>query len=422
MPQNTFSRREIVGLLGVGMAMPSFGFSSRTEFPFNIRTITAGIELASIDDIGRLKAVIRFLDNARTRFRDEGYVVQTIRVATQPLSLYRRNWLNGETIEMIGALDAIAAENGVMLNVGPVINSDDYDPEFGAWTSELIRATSATSLTVNVASSDGGVHGKSVRAAADAIKQVGRDTKGGEGNFRFAAIAHSPTRTPFYPAAFHEGPDAFGIGLESPNLLGAAVAGLSDRPGVVDLAEGGRRMTAALERAIGPIAEIAASISNELDWNYNGVDVSPAPGVDASIGKVIESLTGAPFGSSSTLSACAAVTSAIQGVSAETCGYSGLMLPPLEDPVLARRMSEGRFGVQELLLYSSVCGTGLDVVPLPGSTTVDQLAALIHDVASLANRWEKPLSARLFPVPGKAVGDAVSFDNPFMVDSHVVAP
>ena len=96
------------------------------------------------------------------------------------------------------------------------------------------------------------------------------------------------------------------------------------------------------------------------------------------------------------------------------------MLPVLEDPMLARRAGEGRFGVSELLLYSSVCGTGLDVVPLPGDTRVTDLAATIVDVAALATRYQKALSARLFPVPGKRAGETVSFDNPYLADAKVM--
>src|SRR5437899_12428326 len=74
-------------------------------------------------------------------------------------------------------------------------------------------------------------------------------------------------------------------------------------------------------------------------------------------------LTGVPFGAPSTLAGCAAITDVLKGLRIKMCGYSGLMLPVLEDPVLARRASEGRFSVRDLLLYSSVCGTGPDVVP-----------------------------------------------------------
>jgi uncharacterized protein (UPF0210 family) len=81
---------------------------------------------------------------------------------------------------------------------------------------------------------------------------------------------------------------------------------------------------------------------------------------------------------------------------------------------------EGRYGISEMLLFSSVCGTGLDVVPLPGDISNNQLIALVSDVAALAKKYSKPLSARLFPVPGKKVGDIVKFDNPYLTDSVVM--
>ena len=89
--------------------------------------------------------------------------------------------------------------------------------------------------------------------------------------------------------------------------------------------------------------------------------------------------------------------------------------------MLAERAGENRFGVEELLLFSSVCGTGPDVVPLAGDTPVDAVAALIGDVATLSSKLGKPLSARLFPVPGKDAGDLVSFDNPHLTDCVVMS-
>jgi hypothetical protein len=175
-----------------------------------------------------------------------------------------------------------------------------------------------------------------------------------------------------------------------------------------------------MEAAFGPVAGRASELAQSAGWNYLGIDVSPAPGLDASIGRAIETLTHSPFGSSSTLAACAAITDVLKGLSIKTCGYSGLMLPVLEDPVLAQRAAEERYGISELLLFSSVCGTGLDVVPLPGDTSVDALTAIIADVAALATKYRKPLSARLFPIPGKQAGERVSFDNPFLTESVVM--
>jgi uncharacterized protein (UPF0210 family) len=95
-------------------------------------------------------------------------------------------------------------------------------------------------------------------------------------------------------------------------------------------------------------------------------------------------------------------------------------LPVLEDPVLALRAGEGRYSIRDLLLYSSVCGTGLDVVPIPGDTPQPTLAALLNDVAALSHRLGKALSARLFLVPGKAPGELARFDDPVLVDAVVM--
>ena len=107
---------------------------------------------------------------------------------------------------------------------------------------------------------------------------------------------------------------------------------------------------------------------------------------------------------------------AIRRTQVRRCGFSGLMLPVLEDPVLAARASDRTYGVQELLLFSSVCGTGLDVVPLAGDTPVERIVRLVHDVAALAVKWQKPLSARLLPVPGVPAGGRVHFDDPLLTE------
>ncbi|MFI5078878.1 MAG: DUF711 family protein, partial [Vicinamibacteria bacterium] len=93
----------------------------------------------------------------------------------------------------------------------------------------------------------------------------------------------------------------------------------------------------------------------------------------------------------------------------------------LEDDVLAARASEGRFGVRELLLYSSVCGTGLDVVPIPGDASETSIARLLLDVAALSTRLDKPLSARLLLAPGLATGEMTAFENQYLVNSRVLA-
>ena len=146
---------------------------------------------------------------------------------------------------------------------------------------------------------------------------------------------------------------------------------------------------------------------------------SPAPLKEISIGAAIEELIDQPFGSSGTLTAAATITAAIKNVQVKQTGYNGLMLPILEDSRLAQRWSEGRVSLEGLLSYSAVCGTGLDTIPLPGDVTVEQLDMILGDVATLAFKWHKPLSARLLPVKGKGPGDTTEFNDPFLVNAVI---
>jgi len=73
------------------------------------------------------------------------------------------------------------------------------------------------------------------------------------------------------------------------------------------------------------------------------------------------------------------------------------------------------------LLYSAVCGTGLDTLPLPGDVSTAELAALLLDLGTLAQRLDKPLTARLMPIPGKVAGDATGFDFPYFSNSRILS-
>lgn len=417
MQSHGLTRREFLALTGAALVWPGRSLFAGDEQPesLRIRAITAGVSLRSGADFETLEQAVAFLRAARHAYGQAGYEVQTIRIATQPCREYLPRLQSEEALKALERLDRFAAEHELAFSIGPALTADEFPDGFADWARELAARAPHTSSTVHVASSNAGVHSRSVRAAAGAMAAIATATPGGEGNFNFAATAFCPPGTPFFPAAWHRGEPAFAIGLESPNLLTEAFRGA---PGP---REAGDRARQSLESAMKPIQERAAALASESGRRYLGIDASPAPGLDASIGAAIETLSGTHFGAPSTLSACAAITDVLKSLDVRTCGYSGLMLPVLEDRVLAERATQGRYGVSDLLLYSSVCGTGLDVVPLPGDTSPDTLAGLIADVAALAVKYDKPLSARLFPVPGKHAGDPVTFDNPYLTDAVVLS-
>lgn len=381
--------------------------------PLRIRTLTAGVNVSGAGDHAPIDAAIGFLRRAKARFEDAGYEVQTVRIATSPflsgLDAKRRT----EAMPHVRALDQRLQDAHVMGSVGPIQLNDEREESLPAWADEFARTTSSLSFS-SVIAADQSVHAHAAFNAAQVIEALARSAPNGMANFRFAAAANIPAGTPFFPVAWHQGADSFAIGVESASVVERAFAQAADA------ADAGNRLTASLSEHLQPIEALASKLASDAQRSYLGIDTSPAPGLDRSIGGAIEALTRAPFGAAGTLVACSVVTAAIKAVSVRTCGYSGLMLPVLEDRVLAQRVTEGRCTVRDLLLYSSVCGTGLDVTPIPGDSPVDSIAGLLRDVAALSARLRKPLSARLFVVPGKRAGEIASFDNPWLTDCAVM--
>jgi len=381
---------------------------------FSIRTITAGTKLETIADTATILNAIEFLKSARKKFVQEGYEVQTLRIATQHFYTYAGNKTNADAITDLEKLDRILKRENVLLSIGAILPPNQYDTGIAEWAVSLIKNTDNINFSVLISSTKDGIHKSSIKAAAEISVALSQNTEGGEGNFRFTASANCPAGIPFFPAAYHEGENSFAVGLESPNLLRDVFA-------KVDMSNAADKLKHAMESAFRPIEALAKGISQSTHWAYDGIDTSPAPGLDASIGEAIEALTKHPFGGPSTLSACALITGVLKNLDIRTCGYSGLMLPIIEDITLAKRAQEGRFTVQELLLFSSVSGTGLDVVPLPGNTSLETLEAIYHDVAALSLKYtNKALSARLFLIPGKNAGDMVSFKNPYLTTARVM--
>ena len=400
-----------------GAAPPSS--PNRAAKDFRVRALTGGVSISDFSDTGAIEATLDFLAAAKRSFESAGYMVETIRVALNPLLSAASAAARASAIPKLAALDALTAGRGAVISIGPIFSAGDSPDDnaaesIAAWAADLVRATKVVSFSGSVASASRGVHRDALMTAARVVSTLAHAGGSGIANFRFAAAACIPPGTPFFPVAYHEGSPSLSVGLETPNLVRRAFTGMKD-PALAS-----ERLRILLDEELHPVQQLAHALADQGKRRYLGIDTSPAPARDSSIGSALETLTGTPFGSASTLQACAAVTAAVKAVGVSTCGYSGLMLPILEDPVLADRVSEGRIRISDLLLYSTVCGTGLDVVPIPGDATPADLARLIGDVATLAVRLKKPLSARLFAVPGKRAGDRVEFADPMLCPSKVM--
>ena len=388
-------------------------FGQNSNHLFRIRTITAGVTLKSISDTTTLLTAIDLLQKAKKEYATKGYEIQTLRIATQNFYDYIGKYSYDEALPFLEKLDAVVKRKGLILSIGQITPPDKNEPVIAEWAEKLIQRTSTISFSISISSHQRGIHFNSIKAGAEIISALSKHN-GGEANFRFAASANCPAGIPFFPAAFHEGKNSFAIGLEFPNLLTEAFKN-------ANTTNARQVLKSVLEKNFIPVQQLAQSIAKKLQWQYDGIDASPAPGLDASIGEAIETYSKQPFGSPATLNACSLITDVLKDLNIKKCGYSGLMLPVIEDKVLAQRATEGRFTLQELLLYSSVSGTGLDVVPLPGDTPQSVLENILTDVAALSLKYtSKALSARLFLIPGKKAGDIATFENPYLTSSIVM--
>jgi uncharacterized protein (UPF0210 family) len=207
------------------------------------------------------------------------------------------------------------------------------------------------------------------------------------------------------------------MGVEAAELAVRACA----EAGSLD--EARARLVRSIETEAHRITEAVKRPAGRRGLALAGLDFSFAtfPDEARSIGAALERLTGARVGEHGTLAAVAFLTEAADRAQFRRAGFSGVFLPVLEDSVLAARAAEGVLTVGDLLLYSAVCGTGLDTIPLPGDVSADALAAILMDVAALALRLNKPLTARLMPLPDKRAGDRTGLDWEFFAPSRVLA-
>jgi uncharacterized protein (UPF0210 family) len=375
-----------------------------------IRAITAFINLDRGQYQQQVADAMTMLKRARTTFESRDYEVETIRISTQPFPEYTKGLSTEQALTFFKNYDALATEQKFAASIGPAMLTAD-DPESQAdLLVEVLKNTKSINASLVVAD-ENGVRWPSVGAAARSMQKLAA-TEHSQGNFKFSAIALVPPLTPFFPGSYHTGfGHQFAIALESANTVAAAFQGAPD------LATARQRLVDRLGSEARNVQDLAGRIDRDTGWTYMGIDLSPAPMKNVSIAAALETLTAQPVGSPGTLTGAATITAAIRDIQIKQTGYNGLMLPVLEDSRLAQRWSEGRLSLDSLLSYSAVCGTGLDTVPLPGDVTEQQLELIIGDMASLAVKWHKPLSARLLPVTGKKPGDTTEFDDPYLVNA-----
>lgn len=381
-----------------------------------IRAVTGFLDPGWPLETERVEAMASCLSAVREGLEKSNFEVQTLRLATPPPSEMQNPVPLEERADFARTLEAENFVHGIdYAAMGPAIPDDPQGYEAAV---QIISATENVFTSGIFADPSTGISLPAARACAQAIVDISTLESNGFGNLRFAALANVPAGAPFFPAAYHRGgPASIAIACEAADL---AVLALQDSSSPSKTRS---QLVNAIESQAATLAHIAEREARDFNTRFHGIDFSlaPFPEPERSLGTAIEGLGVPALGLAGSVAAAAFFAASLDEAEFKRTGFCGLFLPVLEDSVLAQRAADGSLTIKDLLLYSTLCGTGLDTVPLPGDTDEEALTALLLDLGALALRHNKPLTARLMPIPGKRAGDDVHFDFPYFADSKIMA-
>ena len=280
---------------------------------------------------------------------------------------------------------------------------------------QFIKNTDIFFTSLPAASTREGINISALKSGAKIIKKLSDPDP--FKNLNFCVSANVGPNFPFFPAAYHfSDKPAFSLALEmADEVVNAIEEGSTIKDAQFNI-------LSRFNQIYDDITKICEKIGRSFNVEFKGIDYSPAPfpEIDKSIGTAIEKLGIEYFGAHGTLTGVALIKNSIPVNKEKVVGFSGFFQPVLEDFILSKRLSEDKFNLDSLLLYSTMCGAGLDVIPLPGDVTEQELFYILLDICTLSVRLNKPLTCRLMPIPGKNPGDTVEFDFEYFASSKVI--
>ena len=397
---------------------------------FDVRTITMGLSLfpcirdtaeataqAVYDRIClKAKNLVRVGDELSTIY---GVPIVNKRISVTPVSLLCAGFPGGEAV-VARALDRAGQEMGVDFLGGYTAlvhkGMTSYEKSFIESIPVVLAETKLLCSSVNVGSTRAGLNMDAIALLGGIIKQTAALTadRGGFGCAKLVAFCNAVEDNPFMAGAFHgvgEGECVINVGVSGPGVVYHALenAGDADLSEVAEIV----KKTAFKITRVGQL--VATEAAKRLDASFGIVDLSlaPTPAVGDSVGRILERMGLACVGTHGTTAALALLNDAVKkgGVmaSSRVGGLSGAFIPVSEDEGMIAGVRAGSLTLEKLEAMTAVCSVGIDMVAVPGDTSAETISAMIADEAAIGMVNNKTTAVRVIPVPGKTVGDTVSF-------------
>ena len=406
----------------------------------DVRTVTLGVSL--FDCVSHDLEL--FVANVRAKIRrhaaqlvavcDEvgdryGIPVVNKRISVSPVAVVGAPFGPDGMLRICQALDEAATDAGVDFLGG---FSALVEKGFAKGDRALIEAlpdalaqTERVCASINVASSRSGINMDAVALMGEQILRVARATadRGGIGCAKLVVFANIPQDVPFMAGAYlgvGEPDVVINVGVSGPGVVKKAIDRALERGRnaqgrpltLLDMAEV-IKATAYKVTRVGEI--IGAEVASRLGIPFGVADLSlaPTPAVGDSVGEIFESLGLSSIGAPGSTAVLAMLNDAVKKgggfASSSVGGLSGAFIPVSEDSSIEAAARAGRLSIEKLEAMTSVCSVGLDMIAIPGDTPASTLAAIIADEMAIGVINHKTPAVRVIPVPGKGVGEEVSF-------------
>lgn len=388
-----------------------------------VRALTVGIDPSAVDGTALAERLRSFYEHATAEFGRAGYEVQTRRLTLRPIRA-AEEMTRFRVVNQLATLTRVAEDASIRWTCVPfAMDSVTHAPEWHKAAIEVIRRFPRTFVNFIVAEG-GKIYHASLPHVAQAILDTSRLSSNGFDNFRVGAGCNLAPNTPFFPFSFHAGLEGFSLAVE---IIETALRALEALPQGADLEEKRTALIGALASVVTELDNAGRSIEADTGLEYKGLDISLAPFPDArrTLALLFARLGVEQLGHAGTVAVTSVLTNILKVVLAQAgaraTGFNGVMFSPLEDSGLAAAANSRLITVEKLLGWSTVCGCGVDMVPIPGGVMREELAALILDTAALSTVLSKPLGVRVLPIPHADANEMTNFNHDFLVNTRVLS-
>lgn len=282
---------------------------------------------------------------------------------------------------------------------------------------DALAATDNVCSSVNLGSTRAGINMDAARLMAQKIIDAATLTKDSDciGASKLVVFCNAVEDNPFMAGAFHgpgETDEVINVGVSGPGVVRSALQSLPKDADLTQVAEVIKKTAFKITRA-GEL--VAREVSNRLGVEHGILDLSlaPTPAIGDSVADILEEIGVGVCGAPGTTAALAMLNDAVKkgGVMASSSvgGLSGAFIPVSEDAGMIRAAQSGDLCIEKLEAMTCVCSVGLDMIAIPGDTTVETILGIIADECAIGMINNKTTAVRVIPAIGKKVGDTLSF-------------